>query len=199
MNNYTLSMTRSLRKRALISLASVSNTTGIVTFNEGQMTMNSSIQYAVSYINSNQNIILSIQLEQQLKAGDNADQFNIYILQMTSNTTNPTNMMYEKNSNFISIYLILLISSVTLNFVIVYTRECLSCNKLRQSIIFKQLCSNNQISNPIRFLIQYANLSYTLSNPITVYSSYIPIQNIIVITRKIWIFILNKSTIFIFL
>jgi len=100
MNNYTLSMTRSLRKRALISLASVSNTTGIVTFNEGQMTMNSSIQYAVSYINSNQNIILSIQLEQQLKAGDNADQFNIYILQMTSNTTNPTNMMYEKKFKF---------------------------------------------------------------------------------------------------
>jgi len=59
----------------------------------------------------------------------------------------------------------------------------MSCDKHRQLIIYKQLCTNNQLSNSIRFLIQYTNLSYILSDPVVVYSSYIPIQNIIVITR----------------
>jgi hypothetical protein len=54
MNNYTLYMSRSLGKRDLIRLASVTNTTGILTLDQAQMTMNSSIQYAVSGVNSNQ-------------------------------------------------------------------------------------------------------------------------------------------------
>lgn len=73
-------------------------------------------------------------------------------------------------------------SSVTLNFLINYTRECISCNKHRQLIIFQQLCSNNQLLYPINFLIQYTNLSYILSDPVTVYTSSIPIENIIVTT-----------------
>jgi len=104
---------------------------------------------------------------------------------MTSYTNNTNNMRYKKNytqqKNLICIYL----NSVTLDFLILYTRECMSCNKHRQLIIFQQLCSNNQLSNPIRFVIQYTNLSYVLSDPVVVYTSYIPIQNIIVVTRKI--------------
>lgn len=72
---------------------------------------------------------------------------------------------------------------------IVYTRECLSCDKSRQSIIFKQLCSNNQLSTPIRFLIEYSNLSFIFSDPVILYTSYIPIQNITIITRKTLIYI----------
>jgi len=87
-----------------------------------------------------------------------------------------------KNKNF---FLLIFISSVTLNLLIVYTKECISCDKHRQSIIFKQLCSNNKLSTSINFLIQYTNLSYILSDPVLVYSSYIPIENIIVMTRKI--------------
>jgi len=103
---------------------------------------------------------------------------------MTAYTADPSNMRYKKK-NLNSIYFIVFISSVTLNFLIMYTRECASCNQRRQSIISKQLGSNNQLSSPIRFLIQYANLSYTLSSPITVYTTNIPIGNIIIITRKI--------------
>ncbi len=75
---------------------------------------------------------------------------------------------------------------------IVYTKECLSCNKHRQSIIFKQFCSNNQLSNSIQLLIQYTNLSYILSDPVLLYSSYIPIENIIVNTRKKTNYYLNE-------
>jgi hypothetical protein len=41
-------MSQSLKKRDLIRLTSLPNTTGILTLDEAQMTMNSSIQYAVS-------------------------------------------------------------------------------------------------------------------------------------------------------
>ncbi|CAF3547027.1 unnamed protein product [Rotaria sp. Silwood1] len=148
MNNYVLQMSRSLAKRDLVRFKS--NMKEILTLDEAQSMMNSSIQYA---------------LEQQLKAGDNRDKFNIYILQMISYTENPNNM------------------SVTLDFMIVYTRECKSCNIYRRSIIFKQLCSNNQLLTPIPFLIQSTNLSYTLSNPVIVYTPYIPIENIQIIIR----------------
>ncbi|CAF0998703.1 unnamed protein product [Rotaria sp. Silwood1] len=148
MNNYVLQMSRSLAKRDLVRFKS--NMKEILTLDEAQSMMNSSIQYA---------------LEQQLKAGDNRDKFNIYILQMISYTENSNNM------------------SVTLDFMIVYTRECKSCNIYRRSIIFKQLCSNNQLLTPIPFLIQSTNFSYTLSNPVIVYTPYIPIENIEIITR----------------
>ena len=67
---------------------------------------------------------------------------------------------------------------------IVYTKECKPCNRHRQEIIFKQLCSNNQLINSIEFLIVYTNLSYIFSNPVVVYSSYIPIESIMVVTRN---------------
>ncbi len=65
-----------------------------------------------------------------------------------------------------------------------YTKECMSCDQHRQLIIFKQLCSNNRLANSVQLLIEYANLSYALSDPVIIYSSYIPIQNIVVLTRN---------------
>ncbi|CAF3166198.1 unnamed protein product [Rotaria sp. Silwood2] len=150
MNNYVLQMSRSLVKRDLVRFKLLSNIKEILTFDEAQSMMNSSIQYA---------------LEQQLKVGNNRDKFNIYILQMISYTDDPSNM------------------SVTLDFLIVYTRECKPCSTHRRSIIFKQLCSNNQLLTPIHFLIQSTNLSYTLSDSVIVYTPYIPIENIEIITR----------------
>lgn len=47
-SNYTLSMSQSIGKRDLSQLLSVINPRAFVTLNQGQMTMNSSIQYAVS-------------------------------------------------------------------------------------------------------------------------------------------------------
>ncbi|CAF4073136.1 unnamed protein product [Adineta steineri] len=145
MDNYTLYMSRALGKRDLTS-----SLTNNLTLDQAQMITNISIQYA---------------LEQQLKASDNRDQFNISILDMTSNTSDTTNM------------------SVTLDFLIVYTRECISCDKLRQLNIFQGLGSNNQLSTRINFFIQYSNLSYILSDPTIVYTPNIPIQNIIIITK----------------
>ncbi|CAF1217508.1 unnamed protein product [Adineta steineri] len=138
-------MSRALGKRDLTS-----SLTNNLTLDQAQMITNISIQYA---------------LEQQLKASDNRDQFNISILDMTSNTSDTTNM------------------SVTLDFLIVYTRECISCDKLRQLNIFQGLGSNNQLSTRINFFIQYSNLSYILSDPTIVYTPNIPIQNIIIITK----------------
>ncbi|CAF4197605.1 unnamed protein product, partial [Adineta steineri] len=145
MDNYTLYMSRALGKRDLTSPV-----TNNLTLDQAQMITNISIQYA---------------LEQQLKASDNRDQFNISILDMTSNTSDTTNM------------------SVTLDFLIVYTRECISCDKLRQLNIFQGLGSNNQLSTRINFFIQYSNLSYILSDPTIVYTPNIPIQDIIIITK----------------
>ncbi len=54
-SNFTLSMSQSIGKRDLSRLAFVTNTTGFVTLNQGQMAMNSSIQYAVSSQDSNSN------------------------------------------------------------------------------------------------------------------------------------------------
>jgi hypothetical protein len=133
-------------------------------------------------------LISIIKLEQQLNTGDNQDQFNVYILNMASSTNDPSNMRYEKMS-LLSIYLIILTLSLTLNFLIAYTRECISCDNHRQSIIFKQFCSNNQLSTPIRFLIEYANLSYTFSNPVILHTSRVPIQNITIITSNIFTWI----------
>ncbi|CAM4747619.1 unnamed protein product [Rotaria magnacalcarata] len=152
MNNYVLQMSRSLGKRDLFRLALSSNTKYLLTLNQTQSIMNSSIQYA---------------LEQQLKNGDSSDKFYIYILQMRSSTIDLNNM------------------SVSLDFLIVYTRECKSCNTRRQSIIFKQLCSKNQLATSIRFSIPSTNLSFTLSGPVIVYTPSIPIENIGIITRLV--------------
>lgn len=54
MNNYTLYMSRLLGKRDLLRL--ISNGT----FNQSQMTMNSSIQYAVSYGNVFEKLLIII-------------------------------------------------------------------------------------------------------------------------------------------
>ncbi|UJR26537.1 hypothetical protein I4U23_007860 [Adineta vaga] len=149
MSNYSLHTSRSLGKRDLTRLILSTN---VSTLDDAQMTMNRSIQYA---------------LEQQLKANNNPDKFNIFILQMLTNTDDLNNM------------------SVTLDILIVYTRECVSCDRRRQLTIFEMLCSNNQLSTPINILIQYTNLSYALSDATIMYTSYIPIENIVVITKII--------------
>ncbi|CAF0763296.1 unnamed protein product [Adineta ricciae] len=135
-------------------LARLTLLTNTSTLADAQMVMNASIQYA---------------LEQQLLINNYQDQSNISILQMSADTDDSSNMRS-------------FVCSVTLDFVIMYTHECLTCDQRRQLIIFNQLCSYKQLSSPIYFLIQNSNLSYTVSSAITVYTPYISIENIVVVT-----------------
>ncbi|CAF1017068.1 unnamed protein product [Adineta ricciae] len=110
------------------------------------------------------NVSIQYALEQQLLINNYQDKSNISILQMSADTDDSSNM------------------SVTLDFVIMYAHECLTCDQRRQRIIFNQLCSYKQLSSPIYFLIQNSNLSYTVSNAIIVYTPYISIDKIVVVT-----------------
>ncbi|CAF0763669.1 unnamed protein product [Adineta ricciae] len=113
------------------------------------------------------NVSIQYALEQQLLINNYQDKSNISILQMSADTDDSSNM------------------SVTLDFVIMYAHECLTCDQRRQRIIFNQLCSYKQLSSPIYFLIQNSNLSYTVSNAIIVYTPYISIDKIVVVTKII--------------